>query len=270
MLDKINLHIYNYFIENTRFNNAVQFSEKFTPQKEAEMKRSILLLGTLIEYDLQKKKIKNVNIRVKGDMTVHVSAPVRVPQKQIDEILVSKAEFILSALAKYEKRQEICDAQSSDNCLRVLGKMLPITVSQGRKNQAIIADDCVKVILKDTEDTAAYQKAISTALDSLCRETVTEICREVYPHFEEYVSDFPSIKFRHMKSRWGSCTPKKKLLTFNYALIHAPREYIEYVVYHEFTHFLHPDHSKAFYLALSRYVPDYKDKKKQLAVIEIK
>ena len=234
------------------------------------MKRTILLSGRLVEYDLQKKKVKNVNIRVKSDLSVHVSAPVRVSQNQIDEILLAKAEFILSALSEYEKRQESRDVEADESSVSVLGKKLPVTISCGKKNQAIITCDGISVILKDTEDSAAYQKAILSALDALCRETVIEICREVYPKFEKHVSDFPDIKFRHMKSRWGSCTPKKALLTFNYSLIHAPRECIEYVVYHEFTHFLHPDHSKAFYSELSRYLPDYKDRKKRLEDIGIK
>ena len=234
------------------------------------MKKSIWLRGRLVEYDLQKKKIKNVNMRVKSDLSVHVSAPMRVSQKQIDEILLSKAEFILSALSKYEERQKIRDKECDGNSVTILGKKLPITIIEGNKNQAIISGDFINVILKDTEDSAAYQKAILSALDALCRETVIEICREVYPKFEKHVSDFPDIKIRHMKSRWGSCTPKKALLTFNYSLIHAPRECIEYVVYHEFTHFLHPNHSKAFYLELSRYLPDYKDRKKRLEAIGIK
>jgi predicted metal-dependent hydrolase len=58
--------------------------------------------------------------------------------------------------------------------------------------------------------------------------------------------------------------PKRGILTFNYALVHAPVECIEYVVFHEFTHFAHPDHSKNFYARLSIHIPDYRERKKRL------
>jgi len=39
------------------------------------------------------------------------------------------------------------------------------------------------------------------------------------------------------------------------------------VVYHEFCHFLHPDHSKKFYACLSKFVPDWKERKKRLGEV---
>ena len=67
-----------------------------------------------------------------------------------------------------------------------------------------------------------------------------------------------------MISRWGSCQPKRNILTFNYQLIEAPMFCIEYVVTHEFTHFLYPNHSKLFYQQLSMFMPDWKDRKEVL------
>ena len=100
-------------------------------------------------------------------------------------------------------------------------------------------------------------------------EIVTSICEKVYPLFKKYCGDFPTIKFRKMTSRWGSCNFVRKILTFNYALINAPIECVEYVIYHEFTHFIEPNHSKKFYLALSNFLPEYKERKKKLQKISI-
>ena len=50
------------------------------------MIKEILLGDRLIQYDLQRKKVKNINIRVKRDLTVHVSASPKVSQKRIEEI----------------------------------------------------------------------------------------------------------------------------------------------------------------------------------------
>lgn len=233
------------------------------------MKKTIIIRGISVEYSLERKSVKNVNIRIKNDLSVSVSAPRRVTQKQIDEILVSKGDFILSALAKYEKRLQAPKNPQNRDSVRVFGIELPLTVLQGKKNRAEIVSGGVTVTLKDVNDEAARKRALESALDELLRQKIEDICREVYPRFAGYLPRFPEIKYRHMKSRWGSCNYKKCFLTFNYYLVHAPIDCVEYVVYHEFTHFIHPDHSKAFYSEVARYVPDYKDKKKRLQSVSV-
>ena len=56
------------------------------------MQRSVITDGgRRIAYDLQIKKVKNVNMRIKPDGTVNVSANQRVPKKLIDDFVLSKA-----------------------------------------------------------------------------------------------------------------------------------------------------------------------------------
>lgn len=71
-------------------------------------------------------------------------------------------------------------------------------------------------------------------------------------------------RLREMVSRWGSCSPKKGFVTFNTALVAMPVSCIEYVVMHEFTHFLFPNHSKNFYQQLRIFMPDWEERKKRL------
>ena len=73
-----------------------------------------------------------------------------------------------------------------------------------------------------------------------------------------------------MVSRWGSCNPTKGILTFNINLMYAPFECIEYVVLHEFTHFLQPNHSAKFYYELEKVFPNWRDCRKKLKEINIK
>ena len=58
--------------------------------------------------------------------------------------------------------------------------------------------------------------------------------------------------------------PRKGIITLNKRLLEAPRYCIEYVVMHEFCHFIHPDHSKHFYAFLTMLMPDWKERKRIL------
>ena len=68
------------------------------------MIREIIFKDNIIQYNLQYKNVKNINMRIKPDGSINVSANRRVSQKVIDDFINSKADFILRALEKYKNR----------------------------------------------------------------------------------------------------------------------------------------------------------------------
>jgi predicted metal-dependent hydrolase len=65
-----------------------------------------------------------------------------------------------------------------------------------------------------------------------------------------------SLSIRSQRTRWGSCSTRGTL-SFNWRLIMAPPEVLDYVVVHELAHMKERNHSKAFWAVVSRYCPDY-------------
>ncbi len=74
---------------------------------------------------------------------------------------------------------------------------------------------------------------------------------------------FNNIKFRYMKSRWGSCSSKGNI-SINRYLMFFPYELIEYVVYHELAHLKYKNHGNGFKNFLSKYLHDWERRKKEL------
>ena len=68
---------------------------------------------------------------------------------------------------------------------------------------------------------------------------------------------YKSVSVGSARTRWGSCTADNRL-TFSFRLLYAPKGAIEYVVVHELAHVKHKNHSKAFWLEVEKYIPDYK------------
>lgn len=225
------------------------------------------LNGKVIEYDLQRKPVKNINLRIKSDLSIYVSANNSVSDKVIEDFIKSKSDYILNALAHYEelikyapKPKEYVDGES----FKLLGHELRLKLSEGKKNQ--VASDGVFLFLqvKDVNDYELKKKTVNKWIKAQCVDTIKSVCESVYPKFSKYGVDFPELRFRNMVSRWGSCQPKRKILTFNIALIEAPLSCVEYVVVHEFTHFLQPNHSRRFYQQLAMFMPDWQERKKLL------
>lgn len=232
--------------------------------------RSIILNGRALHYELVRKSVKNVNLRIKPDGKVCVSASRAVPVAYVEDFMRSKADFIIRALDACESRvQRTSERRFVDGeTVCVFGAPLVLSVSAGAENKARIDGGLILLSVKDPDDTELKRKTLTSFLDKLCKEEILSLCASVYPHFERLGVEFPQIRFRRMTSRWGSCIPKKRALTFNLRLVHATMDAIEYVVYHEFTHFLHPDHSKAFHARLSSFLPDADKRKKELNRLE--
>ena len=74
----------------------------------------------------------------------------------------------------------------------------------------------------------------------------------------------PKIAVRDMRTRWGSCSLKTGTLAFAQRLCVMPPAAQEYVVVHEFCHFAHPNHSPAFWAAVEKVLPDYRQREKLL------
>ena len=228
------------------------------------MIRKILLNGRELYYDLQRKRVKNMNLRIKPDMTIHVSANSHVSVKVIEEFMRSKADFILRALDRYAELEKYAakpNQYADGEIFRFLGEDKILKVVHGAKNTVEYDGDAITLYVTDTENIELKKKTADKWIKNRCEEVVLSMCRAVYPQFEGYGIPFPTVRFRSMVSRWGSCQPKNGVLTFNTALVKAPLPCIEYVVYHEFTHFLHPDHSKDFYCRLETFLPDWRERK---------
>ena len=231
------------------------------------MRKTIVLNNQIINYELNRKNVKNLNLRIKPDGTISVSVNSRISQEKIDLFLIEHSDFI----EKYEQLQKNKPKEVefvTGESIKVLGTERTLKVESGYKNTVTCDKYFLTLTVKDINDFVLKKKVIEKWQKEQATKLVTEICETMYPYFKNYVRDFPQIKFRKMTSRWGSCQPKSNILTFNTLLIEVPLECIEYVVAHEFTHFLEANHSKNFYNKLEKIMPDWKQRKALLNGIE--
>ncbi|MBR3300484.1 MAG: M48 family metallopeptidase [Clostridia bacterium] len=230
------------------------------------MKKRIEIGGREYEYTLLRKRVKNINLHIKPGGEITVSANSFVPAKAVEKFLISKSEFIIKTLIKFEKLNESapksCDLSSGDKVM-FLGKEYTLSVEKG-KNGAFVFEDRIVLSLGDPDDLMKKKKALNDFYKKEAIALITGICKRYYPFFDKKVKKFPELRFRNMKTRWGVCAPAKNRITFNTRLVLLPPDMAEYVVCHEFTHFSVFDHSAAFYKELSRILPDYKVRQNEL------
>ncbi len=109
---------------------------------------------------------------------------------------------------------------------------------------------------------ASRAPAICEKSPEECASMLLSVCERVFPLFQGLIADRPAMKVRAMKSRWGVCHYFKNTIVLNAQLADMPSEFIEYVVAHEYAHFIHHDHQAGFHALMSRVMPDYKFRRK--------
>lgn len=231
------------------------------------MLRTVEADGNAISYTLERKPVKNINLRIRADQCVYVSAPKDVAAKMVDAFVVEKSAYILRALKKFKDRNRESTLENNfvnGETVKFLGRNLRLKVKNASRSKVESDESYVTLYVKDVQDADLKKRVLETWLRKKCKDEITAICKKVYPQVKKYGVAFPEIQLREMVSRWGSCSPKKGFMTFNTALIAMPVSCIEYVVTHEFTHFLYPNHSKKFYQQLATFMPDWEERKKRL------
>lgn len=210
-----------------------------------------------IEYTFTPKAVKNINIRILRTGEVTVSAPRRADPRVADGFVIKKAEFILRAKKRLAAREA-----AEDGSALLFDKPLTILYKKGKKD-ALLEGDTLTLSLPDPSE-----KACASALDRYLRDrllsAVNGICRAYFPYFSALGYPYPEIRLRKMTSRYGTCHTKKHIITISTALVRSPLSLLEFVVLHELVHFIHPNHSPAFYKELTALMPDWKARRAAL------
>ena len=165
-----------------------------------------------------------------------MSASRRVPVAFIEEWILSKEEFIRRAQERYEEEER-------------------------RKREQTAGND-------ETSDAKSGRRGTSPEERAQALAYLEPICQEVWDLFQkkgiQKPAEYPTIRVRAMTSRWGSCIPAKNVITLNTRLLTKSRRAAEYVVLHEFAHFTHMDHSARFYGFIEVFMPDWRERKREL------
>ena len=108
------------------------------------------------------------------------------------------------------------------------------------------------------------RKQKELALDMWYREQAREVFVPILAgaivKAAKYCLQMPQLRIYRMLDRWGSCSPKSKILILNLELIKVPIPCIEYIELHEMIHFKYPSHDFGFNSALGNLMPDWKQR----------
>ena len=102
---------------------------------------------------------------------------------------------------------------------------------------------------------------LDAAQEKELREMAKSVLAQRTAYFARQVGvTYGRITVRDQKTRWGSCSQTGNL-NFNFRLILAPPEVLDYVVVHELCHRRQMNHSAQFWQEVAQVLPDYRKRK---------
>jgi len=202
--------------------------------------------NTEYEVIIIKKNNKNTYLRVKEDMKIYVTTQRFATKLMIKHLLDNNIEQI-KKMINHQKKQN-----KKNEHFNYLGNSYEVFI-----------DDVEEIKFLDDAIYIKNQKQLDNWLKNKMKTLFKERLDYNYNRYQEKIP-YPKLKIRTMKTRWGVCNIRDNSVTLNTKLIEYEIDKLDYVIIHELSHFIHFNHSKAFWSQVEKYTPNYKQIRNEL------
>lgn len=230
-------------------------------------KHTVEYNGQKLEFILQRKQVKYINLNLKPNMVIAVSANEKVPLDFIKSFVKNKAPWLLRNLNYFRDAQPQNHREKeyvSGESYKYLGKQVRLKVEESKQESVKYCRGFLYLYVKNRDNYFRKKSLLNKWFRTKANACFLESIDRVYAQLRKYGYPKPKLKVRLMKARWGSCVKDKGLILLNFELIKAPKYCIDYVVLHEILHFKFRNHDKNFYDFMTALMPDWTVRKRIL------
>jgi predicted metal-dependent hydrolase len=215
-----------------------------------------------IYFQLDYSSRKSLGITVKPDLSVLVKAPVDTSLEKVKEKLRKKAPWIIrqQSFFLYFHPKTPARKYISGETHLYLGRQYRLKIIQNNFESVKLKGMYIEATMNDN---SSAEHLVGEWYLQNAKLKLRTIAQPLIDNFKKYNIEPSSIVLRDMPTRWGSCTPKGKII-LNPELIKAPKGCIEYVIIHELCHLVHHDHTQKFIDLQTKEMKDWEKWKMKL------
>lgn len=214
-----------------------------------------------LDIKVLRKRIKNINLTIRTDGSITLSVPFKLTEKDIFKFLDERKDWIIKNKAKFKnvRKKEYITGE----IIEYLGIKYIMNIVEVQTNQRIeINGDYLDIFVLAKNNNEQY---IEEYLQEWYRKNLVFLISDLTEIWADKIGvQVDEIKIRKLKRTWGSCNKKQKIITYSLELAKKRRALIEYVVVHELSHLIHDNHGPDFKSLLTKLMPDWKTRKKEL------
>ena len=239
--------------------------DSFHIKKEKMMQKDCIKWNNIpIEYEWKASNRKSISISISKEGKISVRVPLGMPLSKIRECVSNKASWIIANQAEIREKNKKAPKREFQNgeALLFLGKSYRLCIRQdssiGKETEARIR------LLESTGELELSCQNLNWTMEEK-KEVLEQWYRQearkyLTTRVEYFKTKIPCtvgrIFIKNQKTCWGSCSTKGNL-NFNWKIMMAPPEIVDYLVVHELCHRLEMNHSENFWNLVRKQIPDY-------------
>ena len=205
---------------------------------------------------------RTIALQVKNNKLI-IKTPRSVSKKTLVDLIKRKQHWINQRAILNFEEQNLKNREFIDNDkFYFRGDEYRLSLILGRKEAVKIEGDLLLVSYVD--DKSIGRENIKRLLEDWYLKESIKILKARTKELAQQMRVQPfGITVKNYKSKWGSCTANNKI-SYNWRIIMAPDHIIEYLIVHELSHIIEPNHSKNFWYQVGNYCKDFQKKRKWL------
>lgn len=199
-----------------------------------------------MEYKLIRQERKTLALMFERDGNLIVKAPMKLSENDIQKFVLSKSKWIEKQRGRFKNVDAFKSTFDFSNYIYLYGEKLAFQ------------DVDMGLLIGDMKD---KERKLVKFYHEQAEKTLPQIAKELSASSG---LKYKTIKLSSSRRNWGSYD-REGNMKLNFRLVMLPRPIIEYVVLHELCHGKQLNHSPAFYAELTKYCPNCKELKANLA-----
>jgi len=213
--------------------------------------------GLGFDYHIVLSRRRSMTLTV-DEGGVKVSAPLRTSRKSIREWVNHKQSWIRKKRAQQALRlaEVPVRAYVEGELWPYLGRELCLRLADGPRADYYGDEQSITLILS-RRSRKPRQVQAAELMSAWYRRQAQGYLERLSAEFAERLGvSIKGVKLRLTKSKWGHCTPEG-VLQYNWLIMQAPLEVVNYLVAHEVCHRVHLNHSPAYWETVNRLYPGF-------------
>lgn len=209
------------------------------------------------------RRALRIDVRPTGEVIVF--APVGEELDEVRARAQRKGAWIFAQIDTIAQRPRVTPERRyiSGETHLLLGRQYRLSVEESETPHVRIDGGRMVIAARVPEDQPHCRRLLQSFYRLKAREVLRQRFDIVLEPFVRRGLRRPSLVIRPMAKRWGSYTPRGRVL-LNIDLVRASPGLIDYVICHELAHAFFPDHGDGWRKLLKTVMPDWEKRKEVL------
>ena len=200
------------------------------------------------------KRLRTISLQIKDGIPI-IYCPTYIKDSYL-RLIIKKKQLWIEKKINAEKEREKIQVKNK-SIFPFLGRNFTLLTMPSKENKVLLKNNII--LIHFTE----LRRAKKNLVEWLKLEAKKYLVARVQFISLKIKISFKSLNLKSYRAMWGSCNSRSEIY-LNWKLVMLPKKVIDYVIVHELSHIIEPNHSKSFWSLVKKHDNEYVENKNWL------